>query len=106
MPFIDMRLSCALSAEKEALIKSELGKSISLIPGKSEEVLMIGFSDNCRLWFAGEQDGPVAFVDVAIYGETTDEAKTAFAGYVKTLLARELGIEHVYLKYVETTSWR
>lgn len=106
MPFIDVKLSCELTAEKEALLKSELGKSISLIPGKSEGVLMINFTDNCRMWFAGEQDGPIAFVDVNLYGETTDEARIAFAKAAKTALEQELGAKHIFLKYVETTNWK
>ena len=43
---------------QETALKAELGRAISLIPGKSESSLMIQFSDCCRLWFGGENEGP------------------------------------------------
>ena len=60
MPFIDVKVSCPLASAQELSLKAELGKAIALIPGKSEGSLMVQFTDNCRLWFGGAQDGPIA----------------------------------------------
>ena len=54
MPFINSRVTVKLSDEKEESIQSRLGKAIELIPGKSEEWLMLGFEDNYKLYFKGE----------------------------------------------------
>ena len=55
MPFIDVKLSCSLTKVQETALKAELGRAISLIPGKSESSLMIQFSD-CS---AGRMRGPL-----------------------------------------------
>ena len=35
-----------------------MGKVIELVPGKSEEYLLLEFEDNCRLWLRGKNDEP------------------------------------------------
>lgn len=54
MPFISLKTSVDLSKEKEELLRQRLGEVIEIIPGKSEEWLMIGFEDNYKLHFKGE----------------------------------------------------
>ncbi len=49
-------------------LKASLGQAVALLPGKSEGSLMLRFAGGCRMWFAGEQDGPIVMVDAAIYG--------------------------------------
>lgn len=105
MPFLDVRTSCPVSSEQETLLKAELGKAIALIPGKSESSLMVQFTDNCRLWMGGKQDGPIAFVNVMIYGTAAQEACERFQAAVIPLLERELGAKHVYLKFEEVSHW-
>ena len=95
MPFLDVRTSCPVSSEQETLLKAELGKAIALVP----------FTDNCRLWMGGEQDGPIAFVNVMIYGTAAQEACERFQAAVIPLLERELGAKHVYLKFEEVSHW-
>ena len=43
MPFINSKISVALSEDQEQEIKSRLGQAITTIPGKSESWLMVGF---------------------------------------------------------------
>lgn len=105
MPFVDVRTSCPVSGGQESLLKAELGKAIALIPGKSESSLMVQFTDNCRLWFGGQQDGPIAFVNVMLYGASSKESYKSFSDAVVPLLERELGAKHVYLKFEEVPNW-
>ena len=51
MPFIISRTSRSISREQEQQLKTRLGKAIELVPGKSEQYLMLGFEDNCRFCF-------------------------------------------------------
>ena len=44
MPFIDVKTSAELNSEKIEQIKSDLGKAIALIPGKSENWLMVNIT--------------------------------------------------------------
>ena len=44
MPFIDSKITVAVTAEKKEVIKAELGQAISLLH-KSENYLMVGMSE-------------------------------------------------------------
>ena len=45
MPFIKVKTSCPITNEQEVRIKSLMGKAIELVPGKSEEYLLLEFED-------------------------------------------------------------
>ena len=49
MPFINSKISVALSEDQEQEIKSRLGQAITTIPGKSESWLMVGFEPEYKL---------------------------------------------------------
>ena len=68
MPFIKSKVSCPITKEQEIELKKRFGKAIGLIPGKSEEYLLLEFEDNCRLWLRGGQDMPIAYIEAAIFG--------------------------------------
>ena len=105
MPFIDVKASCEITREQELKLKTELGKLISLIPGKSESVLMISFTDRCRLWFAGEQEGPIAMVKTMIFGSAAREDASAYGNAVAELFRQTLGVQHIYCKLEDGTDW-
>ena len=44
MPYIDVNVSIKLSDQEKDNLKSKLGELISIIPGKTENVLMIGLT--------------------------------------------------------------
>jgi len=56
VPFINSKVNVALSEEEKTALKTKLGQAISLIPGKSESWLMVGFEDNCSLYFKGNNN--------------------------------------------------
>ena len=60
MPFINSRVSVQVTKEQEEALKEKLGKAISIIPGKSEQWLMIEFADGCNLYFQGNKKEPTA----------------------------------------------
>lgn len=68
MPFIISRTNCPIGREQEVQLKTRLGKAIELVPGKSEEYLMLGFEDNCRLWLRGDDSRPMVYIEAAIWG--------------------------------------
>lgn len=105
MPFIDVKASCTVTGEQELRLKAELGRAVALLPGKSEESLMLRFTDNCRMWFAGAQHGPIVMLDAAIYGSAPPEAASAFGSRAVALCKEVLGAETVYFKLAQTTDW-
>lgn len=107
MPFINSKVSVAMSPEKKESIKAKLGEVITLIPGKSENWLMVGFEDSYDLYFQGNQDAPTAFVEVKVYGGATPSVFDALTGAICKIFQEELGIpqNRIYIKYEEVANW-
>ena len=107
MPFIDTKLNIRLSQEKEASLKAKLGEAITAFPGKSEYWLMLNFTDNCRMWFRGYQQFPIAMVEVKLFGTPNGDACEKMTQRISEIYQEELGItpDHVYVKYEFTDHW-
>ena len=41
MPFIQVKVSCEITAGQEIELKKHFGKAIKFVPGKSEEYLLV-----------------------------------------------------------------
>lgn len=106
MPYIHTKTNVAVSAEKEFKLKAELGKAISIIPGKSEHWLMLNFTENERMWFAGD-DSPCAMLEVELFGSTSDSVYDSLTEKLTEIISDELGISpsRVYVKYEEIDHW-
>lgn len=107
MPFIKAKVSCPLSDEQENMLKSGMGQAIALVPGKSEEYLLLEFEDNSHLWLRGKSDAPVAYIEAAIFGNEGHDGYEAFTAAVTELFANVLHIrpDHIYIKYEDITAW-
>ena len=107
MPFIDTKLNIRLTREKEEILKTKLGEAISLFPGKSEYWLMLNFSDDCRMWFRGYDQFPIAMVEVKLFGSAEEEICSQVTATICELFRKELDIspDHVYVKYEMCDRW-
>lgn len=107
MPFINSKVSVKLTKEKEKIISEKLGKAIELIPGKTEEMLMLGFEDNYRLYFKGETLENGAFIQVKISGKSSKEAfnnlTIAICDIFNELL--DIPVNKIYINYEEVENW-
>ena len=107
MPFIKAKVSCPVTKNQEAELKRRFGKAIELVPGKSEEYLLLEFEDNCSLWLRGEQDEPIAYIEAAIFGNEGHYGYDAFTAEITEAFSAILGIqpERVYIKYEDIMAW-
>ena len=107
MPYIETKTTARITDEKERILREKLGKAIALIPGKSEEWLMLSFVDGCRMAFRGKCDEDLAMVEVKIFGRASEDAYQALTAAICRILHEELGIapDHVYVKYEEVSHW-
>lgn len=107
MPFINSKVSVAMSEDQEKEIKTLLGQAITSIPGKSEAWLMVGFEDNYKLYFRGDNSQPMAFVEVSVYGQENPAAFDKLTGQICEIFGKVLGIapDHIYVKYQAISSW-
>ena len=107
MPFINAKISVKLTNEKEQIIKEKLGKAIELIEGKTEEWLMIGFEDNYKLYFKGEELEKGAFIEIKIFGQASNKSYDKLTVEVCNLFHSELVIpsNKIYVVNDEVKTW-
>lgn len=98
MPFINVKTNANVSKEKAKKIKSAFGNAITVIPGKSEDWLMVGIEGDYTLYFKGTRE-PAAMVEVQIYGN-------ALAHYVETIPSpgKRISLDSSVNKISELTS--
>lgn len=107
MPMISTKTTTSITAEQELTLKEKLGKAIEILPGKTEAWLMLGFEDNCRLWFRGDNSKPLAYVEVSALGKINSTNAEALTAEICSIFKDVLGIDGdgVYVKYEETDKW-
>ena len=106
MPFIHTKTNRPISRETERQLAKDLGQAVRLL-GKSESWLMLQFEENCRLYFRGRDDRPLAFVEVKLYSKAEDEAYQSLTAEITRLLSAALAIDPdgIYVAYQETEHW-
>jgi phenylpyruvate tautomerase PptA (4-oxalocrotonate tautomerase family) len=107
MPYISTKTTVTISPEKKELIKQKLGKAIELLPGKSENWLMLSFDEDSSMYFKGSNEKPLAFVEVKIFGKSTAEAFARLTKAITEILHEELNIQPdcIFVKYEEVSVW-
>lgn len=107
MPYISTKTNVSISKEKEQELKVLLGKAIENIPGKTERWLMLSFEDNCRLWFRGNADEPIAYIEVKLFGKAQPSAYKAMTEAICDIVEGELNVpsSNIYVKYEEVSTW-
>ncbi len=106
MPFINTKTNIAISEEQERILKTELGKAVSVI-GKSEPWLMVNFEDQQRLYFKGDNRLPTVFIEVKIYGKSSPENYSALSAKITQIYSDVLKVpsDRIYIAYFETENW-
>lgn len=106
MPFINVKTNACVSKKKAEIIKSNLGLSITAIPGKSEGWLMVDIEDNRRLYFRGT-DEPAAMVEVSLYGNASSNSLSVLTSNITGILTDVIGIssDRIYVSYMSTENW-
>lgn len=107
MPYIRTTVSKEMTQENIDSIKAKLGEAIALIPGKSEAWLMLAFEDNVSMYFKGDCSEEYAYIEVSLFGSTSDAAYDRLTAAISEIINEELGInrENIYIKYEETNHW-
>lgn len=107
MPFIMSRTNVKLPKNKELALKKQLGLAIASVPGKSEDVLMVGFQDNYPLYLRGNGDEPLAYIEVSIFGTEDHIGHPLLNQKITEAFYEILGIkpDHLYIKYDDISSW-
>lgn len=106
MPYIEIKTNASFNQEQINSLKSDMGKNITAIPGKSEYWLMVDFCEDRNMFFKGN-NLPCAMVDVSIFGKAEkkyfDELTEKICDSVSSIL--ELDKDRIYVKYSEIEKW-
>lgn len=107
MPFIHVKLSGKLEPEKIEFVKTKLGKAISLLPGKSENYLMINIEPECHLYFGGNCNTPTAMCCVSVFGKASRDACEALTAEICNILKSEAAVppNRCYVKFEFCDTW-
>lgn len=106
MPFINVKTNVSVSMDAETALKSDLGRAISIIPGKSEAWLMVGIEPEHILYFKGD-NSPAAMVEVSVFGSPNPAAFNKLTAEICGILKNRLAIDpsRIYVKYAATSDW-
>ena len=107
MPYMHVRTNVGVDKEKQVAIKAAFGEAIALLPGKSEQWLMVDVEEQANLFLAGQGDRPLAMVEVELLGQSTPRAYEALTARVCEIMQEILDVapDGVYVKYAETAHW-
>lgn len=107
MPFVRSKVNCTITEEQEIQLKSGLGRAIELIPGKTEEYLLLSFEDKCSLWLRGRKDEPAAYIEAAVFGNEYHTGYMAFTREVTRIFREVLNIPagNIYIRFEDIKAW-
>ena len=106
MPFVDIKANFSIKDDKALLVKDKIGKLIEILPGKSEQWLMVEIEDQQRLYFGGSDDKAL-LVQVDLYGECATQSLNSFTFEISEYLKKELNVDkkRIYVRYLSTNYW-
>ena len=107
MPYISSKVNIVMTEEQKDTVRKRLGENISIIPGKTEDWLMVEIEDCCDLSFRGDKKLPAAFIEVKVFGEIRDTAARKMTEMISGIYEKELGIKQnrIYIKSEEVRKW-
>lgn len=106
MPFIDVKTNKQVSKKDEIALKSALGQAIAILPGKSEQWLMLDIHDQSRMYFHGD-DAPCAMLQVQVFGKINPAKCEELTAEICRIMKDTLAIpeDATYVKYEEISLW-
>lgn len=107
MPCIRTNTSTEINESQRKQLQHEFGQIISILPGKSEQWLMLQFNDNQKMCLAGDDSAPAAYVEVSILGKSDRSHFEKLTAKICDTLQSVLSIpsSRIYVKYEECTHW-
>jgi NACalpha-BTF3-like transcription factor len=106
MPYIAINTSLDIPEIQREIIKTELGRLITIIPTKTESGLMIDFSDKKTFYKAGKKvDG--VFIDLRLFHKSDFDAKKKFTEELIEMIHQKINVskENIYLTIMEFDNW-
>lgn len=106
MPYISVKTPFRTERDVANKIKTEFGKAIEILPGKTERWLMVSFDAQDAMFFSGS-DEPSAIAEISVFGKISPDGAERLTEKVCEILSDNLKIpsNRIYVKYSETSLW-
>ncbi len=106
MPYITTKVTAPLPQDKIDALTTAYGKLIALFPGKTERWLMLDFTGDAKMAFAGTTE-PCAMIEISLFGKASDASYDTMTDAVCALIEKECAIpaDRIYVKYTEIEHW-
>jgi len=105
MPYVSVRSSQHLPDDKINRIQKEIGRIISIIPGKSIDNCMIQIFGDCKT-FMGGKPANATFCEIRMLGKAPADKKKEFTEELNKALIAELGdVDMQFLNIQEYFEW-
>ena len=106
MPLISVHTNVKVEKKTADTVKAACGSAITLLPGKTEDWLMVEIEGDKALYFKGS-DAPCAFAEVKIFGKSTAAAYDNLTSALCDVLSKALSVpgDRIYVKYEEISHW-
>ena len=103
MPYISTKTNIELAKDKRDALAAKYGEIISIVPGKTERWLMLSFDGGAEMYFGGRGDEPMAYIELSLFGGTSDAVYDKLTAAVCDAVSEETGIApaNIYIKYEE-----
>ena len=107
MPYIHLKTAASMDAEMKERIKVSFGQAISLMTGKTEDVLMVCIEDGADLWLGGKKLDKGCFLAVEYLGAASTADLDALNAELFRILQEKLGADPagVYITYKQQADW-
>ena len=106
MPYINVKVAKKLDDDIKNKFQLEMGKNISIIPGKTIEVTTVVIEDDCAMYKNGDCfDG--VFIEVRLFKESPEDAKKAYTEKLFTITEDILNVttDRTQVNYFEFSAW-
>ena len=100
MPYVSVNSAMAISDEKKDVMQKEIGKLISIIPGKTIDNCMTKIEGGCSIFMSGAPAKAI-FCEIRLRGAAPKENKKQLVSELYQLFKKELGAEKVYTNFLE-----
>ncbi|MGI6004674.1 MAG: phenylpyruvate tautomerase MIF-related protein [Christensenellales bacterium] len=104
MPYLAVKSAMPISQEKKAALQKQIGELISIIPGKTIDNCMTQIEGDCDLYMSGVEAQAV-FCEIRMFGPAPSEAKDELGAKLNDLFRDSLGVQKVYINYLEFSEW-
>ena len=107
MPYISTKTNIELAKDKRDALAAKYGEIISIVPGKTERWLMLSFDGGAEMYFGGRGDEPMAYIELSLFGGTSDAVYDKLTAAVCDILSEDAGVpsDRSYVKFEFSDKW-